>query len=128
MRADFKRELIKLLKKKQIEKDKRIRLFHFLYNIIQLEDEKYESELRKELLKSMGGRKDMDVTWEEVIINSPIFGDWKEAMKKEGEKEGQKKKASKIAQKLLKQGMKIEDVSKVTEVPVSELRKISNKD
>ena len=84
----------------------------------------------------MGGKKDMDITWDDVILNSSItkwamedfkkegIAEGKREGKKEGKIEGKRETIVKVAKKLLKQGMTIEEVSNVTELSVAELKKL----
>ena len=149
IRADFKRELIKILKQKKYDKDKRYKLFYFLECIIKIEDADYSEVIKEELMKEIkGGEREMDITWDDVVRSSPFFKitlkQEKEKVKEEaikegreegerkgikkGVKEGKKEGVKEVAKRMLKQGYSMNEISKITEISESELSKINFKE
>lgn len=125
-RADFKKELIKLLKEKNIDKEKRGRLFIFLDLMVYIHNEELRLKVHNELEHMIEGGEDKMTNYLR-IENSPFYKDLPEIYRRRGLLEGiNKGKLNgkiEVAKKLLQQGFSIEQISNITEIPVIELKK-----
>ena len=128
MKANFKRELVNVLKQKGYNIDKRKKLFYFLGCIIEIQDLELSKILNEELMKELKGEaENMDITWNDVIRKSGFakFAIEEELREKELKQEKtRKEEVVKIAKRLLKQGYTIKEISDITEIPEKELKKI----